>query len=118
LLTVLKGILGLDLPDGVKEALKYKDLGVIEKYLLRLRIRGANLPEYYVPLCFFAINGLRGKMAFLYESMFPRDEIMAQIYLMSPSRSRFYQVINRMVRTLSLVGNGIRQAVQNRSFGN
>ena len=117
-LTVLKGILGLDLPDWVKETLKSKDLGAIEKYLLRLRIRGVNLPEYYVLLCFFAIKGIRGKIEFLYESMFPRDEIMAQIYLTSPSHSRFNQVINRMVQTLSLLGNGLRQALSNGPFCN
>jgi len=110
-LTVLKGILGLDLPGWVEQALEFRDLGAIEKYLLRLRIRGANLPEYYVLLFFFAIKGIRGKIEFFTESMFPRDEIMAQIYLTSPSRSRFHQITNRMVQTLSLLGSGLRQAL-------
>jgi hypothetical protein len=109
-LTVLKGILGLKIPDRVGDALNVKPLGPVEKHLLRLRIRGLNRSEYYVLLSFLAIRGILGKMQFLYESMFPKDEIMAQIYLTTPLRSRFYQFTIRIIQTLVLIGNGLRQA--------
>lgn len=115
-LIVSEGILGTTIPKWVKEELNFNDLGSIEKYLLRLRIKGGNRLEYYVPLCFFAIKNIRGKLEFIVESMFPKRDIMAQIYLNSPSHSRFNHITHRLVQTLSLVGNGLRQALLHGPF--
>ncbi len=115
-LTVLEGILGFTVPGWVKDALDVRGLGTLEKYILKLRIKGVHRPEYFVLLSFLAIQGARQKWAFLYESMLPREEIMAQIYLDSKPRSRPHQIAHRLVRSLSAAGNGLKQAVSNAPF--
>jgi len=113
-LTVLEGILGFDIPEWVKEKLKFEQLGPIEKYLLRLRIKGFNRPEYYIALWFLSIKGIRNRLEFMRETAFPQDNTMEQIYLKSSKNNRFARWIGRMIQSVILLGNGIKHAFLNR----
>ena len=116
-LTVLEGILGVTTPEWVKKKIKFKQLGPIEKYLLRLRIKGFNRPEYYIALWFLSIKGVRNRLEFLRETAFPQDDTMEQIYLKSSTTHRFARWIGRMIQSMILLGNGIGQALSHGPFG-
>ena len=113
-LMVLEGILGFNIPVRVKEKLKFEKFGKIEKYLLRLRIKGFKQPGYYIALWFLSIKGIRNRLEFLRETAFPQDDTMEQIYLKSSKNNRFAQWIGRMIQSVVLLGNGIKQAFSNR----
>ena len=116
-LIVSEGILDRKIPVSVKRALGYEKLGLFEKHVLRLKIKGVALPSYCIALWIFAIKGTLKKIKFLKETMFPRDDIMSQIYLESKTQGRFLQTLNRFVHTLLMVGNGIKQALYHGPFG-
>jgi len=116
-LIVLEGILGVTIPEWVKEKLKFEQLRPIEKYLLRLRIKGFNRPEYYIALWFLSIQGIRNRLEFLRETAFPQDDTMDQIYLKSSIRNRLSRWIGRMIQSMILLGNGIGQALSHGPFG-
>ncbi len=113
-LMVLEGILGFNIPVRVKEKLKFEKFGKIEKYLLRLRIKGFKQPGYSIALWFLSIKGIRNRLEFLRETAFPQDDTMEQIYLKSSKNNRFAQWIGRMIQSVVLLGNGIKQALSNR----
>ena len=113
-LTVLEGILGVTTPEWVKKKIKFKQLGPIEKYLLRLRIKGFNRPEYYIALWFLSIKGIRNRLEFLRETVFPQDDTMEQIYMKSSTHNRLARWIGRLIQSVILLGNGIKQAFSNR----
>ena len=110
-LLILEGILGQKIPLTVKRQLGYQKLSVVEKYVLRLRIKGVRIDGYHIALWVFAIKGFRKKIEFLKETMFPREDVMAQIYMNSKTNNRFVQLMDRFVQSLFLVGNGIKQAL-------
>jgi hypothetical protein len=116
-LKVLEGVLGVTIPEWVKEKLKFEQLGPIEKYLLRLRIKGFNRPEYYIALWFLSIQGIRNRLEFLRETAFPQDDTMDQIYLKSSTHNRIARWIGRLIQSVILLGNGIGQALSHGPFG-
>lgn len=116
-LIVIEGILGQNIPLKVKEALGYEKLSVFEKYVLRLKIKNVALSSYAIILWVFAIKGMRKKIEFLKETLFPREDVISQISLDSNKESRFFLRLNRIAQALSLFGNGIRQALSHGPFG-
>jgi hypothetical protein len=116
-LIVLEGTLGQRVPLSVKRGLGYDKLGVFEKRTLKLNIKGVPLPGYGIVLWFFAIKGIRKKIEFTIETMFPRNDIMSQIGLDSNVESRILSRRNRFLKTLSMVGNGVKQALLHGPLG-
>ncbi|MBW1696663.1 MAG: nucleotidyltransferase family protein [Deltaproteobacteria bacterium] len=115
-LTMLEGMLKQQMPFEVKKELGYQRLGTLEKYVLRLKIEGIEFTGYHIILWFFSITGMKRKLKFLKETMLPANQIMAQIYQESTANSRFLQSMDRIVQSLFMIGNAIKQALSYRLF--
>jgi hypothetical protein len=78
-LILVESILGLKVPLRVKYELGIGRLNILEKYILRLKIRGFSSNELCEVLWLCNIRDAGNKLKFIKETVFPRDEIMAQI---------------------------------------
>ena len=110
-LAVLEGISAIQVPRWVKIELGVNQMGYIEKRLLVSTMERVNRPEHYIALWFFAMKGIRKKLKFLKEIFFPEDDVMAQILNDTKNDNRFSATLNRIIRSLQMVGNGIKDMV-------
>ncbi|RJQ60339.1 MAG: hypothetical protein C4530_07930 [Desulfobacteraceae bacterium] len=117
-LSILEGVLGLNIPEWVKRELNFCDMRGIERYLIKLRIEGVVLPEYSVLFSFFAIPCFKERLLFLIESIFPKEDVMLQIYSNSPVGSRSARILRRLTQSVNMAGNGLKQALAHGLFGN
>lgn len=78
-LILVESILGLQVPLRIKHELGIARLNILEKYILRLKIRGFSSNGLCEILWLCNIKGAGNKLKFIKETVFPRDEIMAQI---------------------------------------
>lgn len=93
------------IPGWVKRELGVHQMGVIEKHLLRLKLRGLSMAEFYIPLWFFAMDGLGQRVKFVAETLFPRDEIMAQITGIGPEKGRMSAILKRVLKVAITMWN-------------
>ncbi|MDO9558557.1 MAG: nucleotidyltransferase family protein [Syntrophales bacterium] len=83
-LILTKRLLGGNIPEDVLIRLRKKELSSIEKYLLRLRLMHVPLGTAMDLLWMFQIRGAFKKARFIRENIFPRQEVMNQIFPDSP----------------------------------
>jgi len=114
-LIILEGMFGTRFPDRVKKKLGIHKLGKMEEYLLRLKLKGFASTEYYMALCFFSIRKIRHKIGFIKETIFPRDEIMTQIFPQESHRTRrtrLSHIAHRASTAMSLLYGNTVQALR------
>jgi len=79
-LLLTKRLLGVNVPDEALTALGKEELSTVERYILRLRLMRAPLGTAVDLLWLFQIQGTGKKIRFMIENMFPRREVMNQIF--------------------------------------
>jgi len=79
-LLLARHLIDVDIPDDVLDDLGKERLARIEKYLLRLRLMNVPLGTAADILWMFQIHGVAGKIRFVAENVFPKREIMMQIF--------------------------------------
>jgi hypothetical protein len=89
-LILVEGLFHLNVPIKVKDDLGAKRLNGLEKHVIRLTIEGFASGHICYALWLCNIRGIKNKIRFIRESVFPGDKIMAQIF---PKRSG---LVNRM----------------------
>jgi hypothetical protein len=102
---LLVNLLDFQLPTAAKQLADRKRPRVLEKRILRERIRGESLPFWAPVFLVSSEKGLYKRFAFIFESLFPRLEIMRQIFPDSMDRGlwqlyfmRVLEVLKRMVK--------------------
>jgi hypothetical protein len=83
-LILMKHLIGGFLPEEVLIELGKGKLSTVEQYILRLRLMDAPLGRLTDLLWLYQIRGIRKKIGFLRENLFPKREIMNQIFPESP----------------------------------
>jgi hypothetical protein len=83
-LILTKRLLGGNIPEDVLIRLRKKELSSIEKYMLRLRLMHVPLGTVMDLLWMFQLRGVFKKTRFIRENIFPRQEVMDQIFTDSP----------------------------------
>ena len=78
-LILVERIFEMKIPSRVKGDLGISNLGVFEKHLIRLRVRGFSSPMLCNALWVANIRGIGGKIRFIRETLLPRGEVMDQI---------------------------------------
>jgi hypothetical protein len=73
-------------PLEARQLLESEKLHFLEERILRERIKSDSLPIWGPTLLFSARKGLRKRFAFVLETLFPRLEILRQIFAASPDR--------------------------------
>ena len=84
ILYLLNAILKLQLPAEAKRMLQTVSLGWAEKAILGLRQTRDALPEWGQIVLLPSGKGLRKRVAFTFETLFPRPEILRQVFAESP----------------------------------
>ena len=76
----IEALFGLRVPINVKRDLGLHRLNRIEREALQLKVKGKALNEAAIFLSLCSIPGLGNKIKFFLENLFPRREIMSQIF--------------------------------------
>ena len=109
-LLILEGVFFQEVPYWVKEKLGIQRMGTIEKYLISLRLNGFSSDRYCNALWIFTIRGFCPKVRFLAETLFPRKEIMAQIFRDEPEIGRPWLLARRTTVAFGLLWADLSQA--------
>jgi len=110
-LILMERIFDLKVPLWVKRALGIQRLNILEKHAIRLKLRGFSSNELCIGLWLCNIKGTGKKLKFMRETVFPRGEIMAQIFPQKPSRKKRVVYVQRIVNAIILLGRNLRQAL-------
>ncbi|MDP3284933.1 MAG: nucleotidyltransferase family protein [Desulfobacterales bacterium] len=89
-LLLTKRLLGAKVPDEVLTALGKDELSPVERYILRLRLMHVPLGTAVDLLWMFQIRGTGKKIRFIRENIFPRSEVMNQIFPGTSHRSGMF----------------------------
>ncbi|MBW2029112.1 MAG: nucleotidyltransferase family protein [Deltaproteobacteria bacterium] len=90
LIFLLGDIFGLVPPGGIARNLGKGRLTTLEKGLLKKRIRGHPLPRWSPLFLFSAGKGLRKSVPFLAETLFPRPDVLRQVFPSKEDRSALH----------------------------
>ena len=115
-LILLERIFGLKIPYRIKRELGIHKLGVLEKHLIRLKLRGLSSNELCIALWLFNIKGIGKKLKFIKENLFPEDEIMDQIFDKNSRTNKTSVYTKRIGQGIILMSENIRRVLA-LSFG-
>lgn len=91
-LLLTKRLIGVKVPDEVLTDLGNEELSPVERYILRLRLMPAPLGTVADLLWMFQLQGTGKKIRFIMENIFPRREVMNQIFPDTSNRfGRFFR---------------------------
>lgn len=110
-LILMERTFDLKVPLWVKSELGIHRLNILEKHLLRLKLRGFSSGELCIALWLCNIKGVGRKLKFMRETVFPREEIMAQIFPRSSRATKGSVYARRIAQSISLAGKNLRQAL-------
>ena len=91
------------LPAAAQQLADRKRLHVLEKRILRERIKGGSLPFWAPVFLVSSEKGLHKRFTFLLESLFPRPEIMRQIFPDSMDRRLWQLYLMRVLELLKRI---------------
>jgi hypothetical protein len=109
-LILVENIFGLQVPLPVKQELGIGRLNILEKHLLRLKLRGFSSRGLCYVLWLCNIRGAGNKLKFIKETVFPKDEVMAQVIQDKSWSGRRSGYFRRVVETISLVSSDLHRA--------
>lgn len=104
-----KHLAGANIPDHALIRLGKEKLTFIERYILRLHVSRTPLGTITDVLWIFQIRGVKKRIRFVVENIFPRPEIMDQI--MSPSSHRIGTFVRRSVHILVMIISEVLSSV-------
>ena len=111
-LLILEGIFHQKIPFWVKSKLGIQRMGLTERYLIGLKLKGFSSDRYCNALWLFAIRGFSHKIRFLTETLFPRKEIMDQIFLDEPQGNRLLHFASRAAEAVALLWADLSQVLR------
>lgn len=108
-LILVQRIFSLKVPTWVKDGLGIRSLTTLEKRILFLFFRGVHSPSLSGALWLFNIRGLRNRLKFIRETVFPREEIMSQIFPRSSGTVKRQDYLTRLIDTSALLYRNLHQ---------
>ena len=87
ILFLLTHIFDIRLPDDISTFLNKWKPGFMEKRILRRRIEGQSTPTWAQLIMISNGRGFRERVSFFYETLFPRPEVLRQVFANSPGLS-------------------------------
>lgn len=101
MLYLLRRIFSFQAPHSMKQA---PDPGLLEKRILSQRIKGDALPPWGPAFLYASTKGLIRGLPIFVESLFPRPEILRQIFPESYHRGPSWLYLKRIVQLLGMIG--------------
>jgi hypothetical protein len=116
----MEGVFSMKAPFCVKSDLGIQKLNILERHLLRLKLRGFSSNEFRIGLWLCNIKGIGKKLEFIRETIFPKDEVMVQIFDHNSSHIKAAVCAKRFGKAIAIMGRGLIQALHlsYRSTGN
>ncbi|MGD2124957.1 MAG: nucleotidyltransferase family protein [Desulfobacteraceae bacterium] len=105
---LLLHLFDLQLPLEARQLLERNRLHFFEKKALGARLKKGALPFWAPALLFSAGKGLRKRVSFTLESLFPRPEILRQIFTSSPDLKAWQLYWKRAVQLLHMVKRSLK----------
>ncbi|MGD8985949.1 MAG: nucleotidyltransferase family protein [Desulfobacteraceae bacterium] len=100
ILFILVNVFDFQPPTVAQQLMERKRLHVLEKKILRKRVTGGSLPFWAPVFLFSSEKGLRKRFTFILETMFPRPEIMRQIFVDSRDRRLWQLYLLRVLQVM------------------
>ena len=91
------------LPSEASQLLERKRLGFLEKKALEERIKRNSLPIWSPLLLISSGKGLRARFSFIIETLFPRPEILRQVFPGSANRKVWVLYLKRIVQLFGFI---------------
>ncbi|MBU2497796.1 MAG: hypothetical protein KKE57_02740, partial [Proteobacteria bacterium] len=105
---LLHDLLAFPLPPVATELMERKGLNILERRALRGRIRGSSLPIWAPLLLFPSGKGLRTHLLFIFESIFPRPEILSQIFPSSSDGKVWKLYVKRVAQVFDMAARSLK----------
>jgi hypothetical protein len=97
-LFLLSRLLDFHPPPNVKRLVQGQRLRAFEKNILRKRINGESLPLWGPVFLFSSGMGLRNRLQFMFQSIFPNPEILRQVFAGSPGLKVWELYLKRILQ--------------------
>ena len=97
---LLANLFNFQLPPAAQQLVERKRLNVVEKRILRKRVTGGSLPFWAPVFLFSSEKGMRKRFTYIFESMFPRPEVMRQIFVDSTDRGLWQLYLMRILQVI------------------
>ncbi len=131
-LLLIQELFGTQIPEAMLIRLGVEKMSFMEKHLINLKIRGFESQELCNALWFFMLKGPGVKAQFFLETLFPRQDIMDQIYMddvesdlpdndqpdnnqhprNNPKKKRLIALVKRTKVAVSLAYKNVSQALR------
>ena len=95
---LLLHLLGYRCPSNLMRPVEHPRLHILEKKILKTRIKGKSLPLWAPVFLFSSGLGFRNRLFFVLESLFPRPEILRQVFAASPGFKVWQLYLKRMLQ--------------------
>ena len=110
-LLVLEAFFDLNIPVWIKQELGIDRLAAIEKYLIRLRIKGFSSTLLCHLLLLMNIQSLAAKLAFVKETIFPKNAIMVQLFDGKSPTGRRSIYTKRLAQAVGIMSDDLIRAL-------
>ena len=100
---LLLHLFDFQLPLEARQLMGRKRVHLLEKKILRWRIRGDSLPFWAPVFILSSEKGLRTRFSFVFESVFPRPEILRQIFVDSPDLKVWQLYLMRALQVIKRI---------------
>jgi hypothetical protein len=97
-------------PRGAFQRLQKRSLSPLEKKILRERVRTGPLPAWGPVFLFSSELGFLNRLRFLFENLFPRPEILRQVFPPPPHLKTWELYLKRVAQLLRIVARSVSKA--------
>jgi hypothetical protein len=95
-------------PLEARRLLERKRLHFMEKKVLRGRIKKDSLPVWASLLLFSSEKGLHKRLSFILETLFPRPEILRQVFVDSPDLKVWQLYLRRVLQLFGMIKTSLK----------
>jgi hypothetical protein len=100
---LLSGSLNYELPSRAQQLLEGERLSLLEKRVLGQRVTGDSLPLWVPLVLFSSVKGFWKRLYFVLETLFPRPQILRQVFPNSFHWSVPHLYLKRIIQLLGMV---------------
>jgi hypothetical protein len=105
ILFYLDQLFGCELPTDARKIFEYKKIGYLERYILQKRLTGKPLPVWGPLLLLPLPKSLYTRVCFFLENLFPRPQVLRQIFVKAPDSSSWLLYLKRARQILAHTRN-------------
>lgn len=108
---LLLNLFDFHLPMEARQLLERKRLHFLEKKVLRERVKRGSLPIWAPLLLFSTGKGLQRRFSFILETLFPRPEILRQVFVGYPDCKVWELYLKRVLQLIGMIKPSLRGRV-------